>query len=298
MSSLRRFQSDPKNLLNTALNMYRSKRIKTAIVEGVCDRRFLNQWIKHGAQVRFDGYDGKPLVEKAFLASRNSPYCDYEFLVFFADVDFDAIAQTKLHDHPSFVYHVFCFEQKKVLFNDLESYLINTKALEKSLANLDIDPCGGDDLRDRLEKASRIVGAYRAADILLRRKQNLRSSILNGLEVLPFFKAREIAIDVAALEKALPNWSNYKEHTDELIEIARNLDRESPSLWSLSRGHDVTEMLSLHLVDLGHRGMTKEKIELMLRLACEFGEFEQSPIAKRAYSGGINWFAHSSAPHA
>ena len=292
MSSLRRFQTDPKTLLNTALSLYRSKRIKTAVVEGICDKRFLNQWITPGTELRFDGFDGKKLVELAFVNSRLKPYVDHEFMYFFADVDFDGVANKSLHDHPSFIYHVFCFDQRRVLFNDLETYLLNTTALEKVLANLDIEPEAAVGLRERLERASRNIGSFRAADSVVQRKLNLRSSILNGLELRAFFKDREIAIDTEALKKALPNWSNYREHVDELIDTAAKLDRESPTLWSLSRGHDATEMLALHLESRGHRGMSPEKIELMLRLACEFREFEQSPMAKRIKTTGAgDWFA-------
>lgn len=275
--------------------MYRSKRIKTAVVEGLCDKRFLNQWIAPGTQLRFDGFDGKSLVELAFVNSRLKPYVDHDFMYFFADVDFDGVAKKALHEHPSFIYHVFCFDQRRVLFNDLETYLLNTTALEKVLANLDIEPDAAAGLRERLERASRSIGSFRAADSVVQRKLNLRSSVLNGLEVRAFFKEREITIDAEALKKALPNWSNYKEHIDELIETAAKLDRESPTLWSLSRGHDATEMLALHLESRGHRGISTEKIELMLRLACEFTEFERSPMAKRINkSGAGSWFT----PHA
>ena len=109
-------------------------------------------------------------------------------------------------------------------------------------------------------------------------------SILNGLNINGFFNAREITIDEAALLRALPGWSNYREHTDDLIEAAKRIDRETPLNWALSRGHDLTEMLALHLEARGKRGITAEKIELMLRLACELSEFQSSPMGKRITS--------------
>ena len=291
MSSLRRFQSDPRTLLNTALNMYRSKRIKTAVVEGVCDKRFLNQWIVPGTHIRFDGFNGKKLVESSFLGSRSKPYSEADFMYFFADVDFDGISGVKIHDHPSFIYNAFCFDTGRTLFNDLECYLLNTTALEKILANLDIETGSAKDLRQRLEQASRDIGAFRAADILVRRANNLSSSVLNGLEVRAFFNEKEITVDLHALKKALPNWSNYKEYTNELIETAERLHRESPTPWSLSRGHDVTEMLALHLESRGSFALSKDKVELMLRLACEFSEFEKSPMAKKLSVDPHTWLA-------
>lgn len=288
MSSLRKFQKDPKHLLNSALNMFRSKKIRTAVVEGVCDKRFLSQWIPANAAIRFDGLDGKSLVDLAYKSSRLKPYSDYEFLYFFADVDFDVITKKPLHEHPTFIYNAFCFEENRLHYNDLETYLINTSAFEKVLVNLDIDVNESEGLRERLERASRVTGSLRAADIIVQQTNNLHSSVLNGLEIRTFFNSRDIAFNYDELLKALSRWSNYREHTDDLIEAAERLDRESPLGWSLSRGHDLTEMLSLHLECRGKKGMTAEKLELMLRLACELAEFQGSPMGRRlAASGGI-----------
>lgn len=286
MSSLRKFQKDPKVLLNYALSMYRSRRIRTAIVEGFCDKRFLGQWVPASAQIRFDGFDGKALVELAYINSRHKPYSDYEFLYFFADVDFDVIINKPLHDHPAFVYNAFCFDEKRLHYNDLETFLINTNAFEKMLVNLDIDAKEAMELRGNLEKASRVTGSLRAADPIIQRMNNLRSSVLNGIEIKAFFNPRDLTFNEPEMNKALPRWSNYPEHTDELIEVARRLDRESPAIWSLSRGHDLTEMLALHLEGRGTRGITAEKIELMLRLACEFTDFECSPMGRQLHGSG------------
>ncbi|MBK9440248.1 MAG: hypothetical protein IPN53_02645 [Comamonadaceae bacterium] len=281
VSSLRKYQKDPKFLLNNALTMFRSKQIRTAIVEGVCDKRFLSQWLPTGTAIRFDGLDGKPLVNLAYTNSKMKPYSDYEFLYFFADVDFDAIVKQPLVNHPSFIYNAFCFEENRLHYNDLETYLINTSAFEKVLVNLDIDANEADGLRERLERASRVTGSLRAADILVQRTNNLRSSVLNGLEIRAFFNSRDITFNETDLFNALPRWSNYREYTDDLIEMAKRLDRESPTGWTLSRGHDLTEMLALHLEHRGQRGMTAEKLELMLRLACELSAFQVSPMGRR-----------------
>lgn len=268
--------------------MFRSKKVRTAVVEGVCDKRFLSQWIPPNAAIRFDGLDGKPLVALTYKNSQLKPYSDYEFLYFFADVDFDVIAKEPLHRHPKFIYNAFCFKENRLHYNDLETYLINSSAFEKVLVNLDIDIKEAASLREKLERASRVTGSLRAADIIVRRSLNLRLSVLNGLEIRSFFNSRDIAFDQAELFKALPGWSNYREHTDDLVEAAKCLDRESPLRWSLSRGHDLTEMLALHLEHRGHRGVTAEKLELMLRLACELAEFQDSPMGKQlAAAGGM-----------
>lgn len=288
MSSLRKYQKDPIAILNNALQMYRSKEVRTTIVEGASDKRFLSQWIYTNTPIRFDGLNGKPLVDRVYIASQKNPYCDYDFLYFLADIDFDVITGRKLNSHPNFIYNSFCFTENRLHYNDLEAFLINTSALNKILVNLDIDTNEADSLRERLERASRITGSLRAADIIVQKEHDLRSSILNGLDIRAFFNPRDISFEKEELLKALPRWSNYREHTEDLIETADRLNRESPSIWSLSRGHDLTEMLSLHLEFRGHKGMSAEKLELMLRLACELSEFHRSPMGKQPSYLGIN----------
>ncbi|MFC0708089.1 hypothetical protein [Azorhizophilus paspali] len=267
--------------------MFRSKQIRTAIVEGVCDKRFLSQWVSAGAPIRFDGFDGKSLVNLAYTKSRMKPYSDFDFLCFFADIDFDVIVKQPLINHPCYIYNAFCFEEDRLYYNDLETYLINTTAFEKVLVNLDVDVNEADSLRKRLERASRVTGSLRAADILVQRANGLRLSVLNGLEIRSFFNSRDITFNEDELFKALPRWSNYREYTDDLIEVAKRLDRELPTDWSLSRGHDLTEMLALYLEHHGQRGMAAEKLELMLRLACERSEFQRSPMGRRLATLGI-----------
>jgi hypothetical protein len=281
VSSLRKFQKNPKHLLNTALTMFRSKKIQTAVVEGVCDKRFLSQWMSPENPLRFDGFDGKELVELAYADSKSKPYSAYDFLYFFADVDFDVLVQRGLNRAPTFFYNAFCFDENRLHYNDLETYLLNTKALEKVLVNFDIEAKEASSLRELLERGSRLIGSLRAADVIVKRANRLSSSVLNGLDIRALFNARDLSFNEAELFKALPNWSNYREHTDELIETAQRLNRESPTEWHLSRGHDVTEMLALHLEQRGNRGMTPEKVELLLRLACELDDFRNSPMGKQ-----------------
>lgn len=281
MSTLKKFQNDPNHLLNTAFNLYKSKRIRTAIVEGVCDKRFLMQWTRKDVAIRFDGLEGKSLVEEVFRRAQEEPFSTQDFLYYFADVDYDGIVSRKLHEHPKFIYNAFCDNEQKVIYNDLEIYLVNSSALEKMLSNLDVDPASADSLRTKLEQASRKIGALRASDEILRKRVGLRNSVLNGLEVHPFFDPASLSIDIKRLEESLPNWTNYRHHVDDLIETARNISRDSPAEWSLSRGHDVTEMLSLYMERIGHKGMRRERIELMLRLACEMRDYLESPMGRK-----------------
>lgn len=281
MSSLRKYKIEPKYLLNSALNLFRSKKIKTIVVEGVSDKKFLSQWEKRESPIRFDGLDGKRLVEKVYGESRSKPYIDYDFLYFFADVDYDAVAKLGLHIHPKFIYNAYCFNSENLIYNDLEIFLVNTSSLGKVLANHDISINEVDGIRERLELASRKIGAFRAADILLQKREGLTTSILNGIEVSEFFDPVKIDINVDFLKSRIPYWTSKKYLVQDLVEVAEKTNFGWPALWSLSRGHDVTEMIYLHLESKGFKGLNSSKIELMLRLACESNDYRCSPMGQK-----------------
>jgi hypothetical protein len=283
VSSLRQYQNNPKHLISTALQMFRSKQIQTAVVEGTSDRKFLSQWITDTTKIRFDGFNGKELVNNAFIEYNSSQNFKDDFLYFFADIDFDVITNNPLKKHHKFIYNAFCIQHQQALFNDLETFLLNTNAFNKVLVNLDMAINNTANLRGQLERASRTPGSLRAADIIIKKKNKLSSSVLNGLNIETFFDPVQIKFDKEELFKALSRWTNYPEYIDDLIDEAERLDRDFPTAWSLSRGHDLTEMLALHLNHLGHKGMNASKLELMLRLSCELTDFLDSPMGKQFF---------------
>lgn len=280
-STLKKYQVSPKNLLERAISFYRSKRIKTAVVEGVCDRRFLQQWTKRDALVRFDGFNGKDLVLNAYAGAQAGAFAKHDFLYFFSDIDFDEIAGEVIIEHPKYINNAYCSATKKTEYNDLEIFLVNTSAFEKILANHDIEMSEVDSIRSKLESASRLAGSFRAADILVTKKNKLRNSILNGLEPSAFYNAKTISLDKSAILEQMPLWSNKSVYLDELVDEADRIASSSVSPWSLSRGHDVTEFLALHLTARTSYKVTRDRLELMLRLACELEEYKSSPMGRK-----------------
>ncbi len=278
MSGLQRYQKDPKHLIRTAFQLFKSKKIRTVVIEGLSDKRFLQQWTKPTSSIRFDGMDGKKLVTDVHKAAQSSPYDKDRFLLYFADVDWDIIHSKSLIDCADFVYNAYCRNTKKVVYNDLECFLINTRALEKTMANLDLDTSSASEIREKIEYATRQIGAFRAADEIVRRKLGKSKSILNGIAPLEFFDASRIHIDIPKLIKCLPRWANYKEHVDDLIICANQLLVDYTAPWILSRGHDVTELLCEHFIAQGKENLRADKIEMMLRLGCEMSAFKESPI--------------------
>lgn len=283
MSRLRTAQSNPTNLLNTARMMYRSKGEQTIVVEGKTDKFFLQQWCKEGAKIRFDGMAGKDLVEKVYKESKHPNYSDVG-LYFFADVDFDTVAGIELISDPRFIYNAYCHNHSVVEYNDLEAFLVNNGALEKVLINHGIDRACASDIKRKLELASRYLGSLRAADIVIVKQMRLSSSILNGLEIEPFFDAQNLVFDQKAFEAQLPYWSNNRRYVDELLEEAEKINSANTKPWALSRGHDITEMLALHLAHVGSKGMRAERVESMLRMACELATFKASPMGRKLAS--------------
>lgn len=285
-SSLRKYQTNPKTLLETAINFYRSKKIKTAIVEGACDRRFIQQWCKTDAPLRFDGFDGKALVEQAYAGSQIGAFSKHDFLYFFSDIDYDAISGRPIIHNPRYINNAYCQAKRQAEYNDLEIFLVNTIALEKVLSNQDIEPSEANSIRDRLEQCSCLVGSFRAADITLSKRLGLNRSILNGLEPGTFFNSKSISVDYKSMIDQMPRWANYPHYIDDLIDEAEALRKRHVVKWSLSRGHDVTEFLSLYLVERGSRGLSRERLELMLRLACELTDYKSSAMGRQLLAAG------------
>lgn len=287
MRSLRSYKDNPQHILSTALSIFRSKNTKTIFVEGVCDKRFLSQWLHDETKIRFDVLDGKDLVIKTFKKYQEDTYRKYDNVFFIADVDYDIISNRKLLEHKNFIYNAYCPTTKTLFFNDLECFLINTSAFKKILINLDFDAASIESTTNKLEKASRIPGSLRAADEILQKEFGLSNSILNGFEIDAFFNGKNIAFNESELYTALPRWSNYDYHVDDLITKAEELRKAITSPWFLSRGHDITKMIELYLLDAGHKGYTSSKIELMLRLACDKQDFASSPMGNTFISSGF-----------
>lgn len=282
MSSLKKYASNPENILQSAIFQFRSGQCLTIIVEGYNDKRFLSQWINVDDKIRFDGFGGKEIIEKIFpkyLEAKKKIKDD--FAIFVVDIDFDSIISQSLYTNEILIYNVFCEEEKRVHYNDLEIFLVNTSSFEKLLENFDISKNNVAKYRQLLEKASRDIGKYRLADNILVREKNLSSSILNGIDLEVFFDPLNIEIDTEKLKASIPGWSNYKHYVSDLINKADLVNNENNLPWSLSRGHDVTEMISLHLKEKGFKTETRERIELNLRIGAESLEFKNSPMGKK-----------------
>lgn len=276
MSRSLRSRKNPANVINTAFHLYRSRGIRTWIVEGACDKRFFQKWIDID-KVRIDGFEGKGFVLDVCEASLKKPYSDSDFLSFFADIDYDVVSQFSIRSEERFYYHSYCRCNAISRYNDLESFLINSPAFTKFMIEIDQGLSSVDLWRDELERISRIFGSYRASDFVVVKDKCLASSVLDGLNVEDFLDARRGSVDQVALESTVRRKSPRKEYVEDLLECASRMREREPK-WALSRGHDITQILSLILEARLAIRLPPEAIERMLRLACDKGEFLSGPV--------------------
>lgn len=273
-SSLKKYQEKPSVLVGAAIQSFRSQGKKTIFVEGVNDKSFLQPWINKG--FRFDGFVGKEVVEgiaRYFKNDRISKkYIESSF--FLADIDYDLTTEIGT---VSGVQYFFISNNNEHIYNDLDIFIFNSKALKKLLSNLRLDLPHDeiDDLKDKIETASRIIGKYRAADYKMT-GGNEEKTILNGLNIIDFFDAISLAVDDEKIKASIQNWSTSLD-IDELVEAADNINSKHTAKWSLSRGHDVSLMLTEHLRQKYQKNFVSQQfVEERLRIGCELSELLQT----------------------
>jgi len=271
-----------KSTLSTARSMLKgAKPRKTIAVEGLADVRFFNQWFSENEKIRFVSLDGKPNVLRLHKDYLKSPLKSVKGMFFCVDIDWDLIHGKALPLKEDFLINSYCQIKNKFSFNDLESFLINSRALQKLIASYDLVIEDFNDFKMKIEVCSRKIGKYRAADDIIKNKFMLRNSVLNGASVDDFFDAENFEFNEKLFTENMPRWANYSEHIEDLVQEAEILDDANKELWSLSRGHDITTMLSLFIENKAKIKTSPEKIEKELRLSCEYADFLTSPMYEK-----------------
>lgn len=269
-SSLYPYQQRPAVIVDTAILNYRSKGKKTIIVEGINDKAFLGQWVKDN--IRFDGFCGKPLVENIARYRNKTMSCSAykNCFILIADVDYDLSSSVGII---SGIDYFVINDSSKNRYNDLEGFIFNSGALKKLFSSLriEIDSETIGSVRRKIESVTRVFGKYRAADYKLTNGSE-ESSILNGINISSFFDPVSLTVDDEAIKERIPEWSKSLD-VDELIVLANKIDGENTQMWSLSRGHDITEVLTEYLrSEHGKTFLSQDKTEEKLRLGCELNE--------------------------
>ena len=277
-----------KSALTTARSMLKgAKPRKTIAVEGLADVRFFNQWFSNNEKIRFVSLDGKPNVLRLHKDYLNSPLKAIKGMFFCVDIDWDLVHGKSLPLKEDFLINSYCQVKNKFSFNDLESFLINSSALQKLIASYDIVIDDFNDFKLKIEECSRAIGKYRAADDIVKNKFMLRNSVLNGAAVDDFFDGDNFAFNEKSFIESMPRWANYAEHIEDLVQEAEVLNSTNTDLWVLSRGHDITTMLAIYIEYKSKIKTSPEKIEKELRLSCEYADFSTSPMYEKMVSESL-----------
>ena len=76
----------------------------------------------------------------------------------------------------------------------------------------------------------------------------------------------------------LKHSSSYKNFVDELCLQADMLNNQYSSSWTLSRGHDVSELISIYLFVRFNIDLSAKEIEQYLRLSIDSIDFNSYPV--------------------
>lgn len=269
---------DPVYVYNLARQMFDSKEVRTIVVEGVSDKKYFGQWI---SKARIHVCNGKESVVKVYNYYKAHKEGVHDFMCFIVDVDFDVVLKKPLINDECFIYNSL---GQDVVFNDMEIFLVNTRALDKVFLNLglDFDFDEVNRIRLKMREASSFFGSFRVADCLVRREGEVSGSLLGEFKVDRYFDREGIFINHDLVNDGIRGHCR----SVDLVDKARCLRDGYKSSWSLSRGHDVTNMLSLYLRERIKKPPKSGDLEMMLRLACEERDFEGSPVGKRLRDKG------------
>lgn len=269
---------NPVYVYNLARQMFDSKEVRTIVVEGVSDKKYFGQWI---SKARIHVCNGKESVVKVYNHYKAHKEGGHDFMCFIVDVDFDVVLKNTLINDECFIYNSL---DQDAVFNDMEIFLVNTRALDKVFLNLglDFDFNEVNLIRLKMREASSVFGSFRVADCLVRRESGVGSSLLGEIKVDRYFDRGEIFVNHESVSDDIRDDCR----SADLIDKARCLRDSYRSSWSLSRGHDVTNMLSLFLSKRIKKCPKSSELEMMLRLACEGCDFEGSPVGKRLRDKG------------
>ncbi|WP_087547769.1 hypothetical protein [Acinetobacter sp. WCHA39] len=272
IQTLKEIAESSETSMNEAYGIYRSKTFdKFLFVEGLTDKKMLQNKGYDEEQYYYLGMLGKPLVLKSHeIFFENQYYKEIKKIAYIIDNDYDHITQTIITSKNLFIHSV-CNETFVHYYNDLEGFLVNSDSLVRFLRELGLNKSEINKLKNDVELESRRIGKYRAANEYLKKKKSLSltSTILFSFEIENFFDRKSFLFLEKDFESAVRGCSQYKNLVDELFQEAVNINLKFPNKWSLSRGHDISELISIYLFDKFDIDLNSEDIEQCLRLAID-----------------------------
>jgi len=270
---------DPKTFLNEAFGIFRSLTYKKFLfVEGFYDKKFLNKKGFNENEYYYLGMCGKPMVITSLYNFQKPPFNEIKKIAFLIDNDYDHVTENIIDSSNLFINSI-CNSTKNHFSNDIESYLVCSAALTDWLDEFGLTLAQINLLKDEVERESRRIGKYRAANEFLKKSKSLpeKATILFKIDIEEFFDLKNFLFLEKNFESRVRYCSNYKELVDELFVLSNTLDHRFSKKWQLSRGHDITELISIYLDTKYSISLSAEEIEQYLRLSVDTSELKTNP---------------------
>lgn len=281
--TLRDIAEVSENILDEALMVYGTNKDKKFIfVEGSYDRKFLIGRGYSEDKYYYLGMTGKENVISGYKNYiRDSNYLKLQEIIFLVDLDYDHVTENIIVDE-KIKYFSYCNYLHSHQYNDVEGYLINSSAFYKLCLDFNIEH-EINKIKRLIELESRRIGKYRAANEFLKNKFNLnrKDSIISKFEIEDFWDSRNFLFLERSFQSFQKYSSSHPEYIDELFAEAERIDHKFSSLWALSRGHDITELLSLYLHDKNIVDLKASELEQILRIGVESNDFDCSIIGNK-----------------
>jgi len=265
MKKLRDYQNHIAGINERARMINSSNQKITIIVEGESDKIFFEQWLNdQNARIHF--VEGKDYVYEVW---ENSLKRNFNSIICIVDIDYDKYLPVNKIFNDRFIYISLSKPNDKnsIECNDLESALIKSEALKKLCLNkfpsMFIRKNANlsnyiNSLRTNLVNSAALLGSYRLIN-------QIQYNIC-GQVYFESFKVDEIFFDPRNNEIKLDQFKKYIEskicgdyQKEDLHGKAEKIYNESTNPWELARGHDMSEMLSIHLSYLNEKFSTRSK---------------------------------------
>lgn len=270
--SLRSVSEDCQTILDEAYGVFKSQTYKKFLfVEGVSDKKFLRNKGFDEENYFYLGMDGKPLVLSGLDKYESSNiYKKIEKIAFLIDNDYDHVLdEIKINDN--IFTHSICKKSNEHYLNDLEVYLVNSDSLFFWLEEFNLSRDQILDLKKNVEVESQRIGKYRAANELFKKNRMLdeKSTILFDFKIEDFIDTKNFLFLDRLFESRLKFCSHHKEYVEELCLLANDINSKYSQPWALSRGHDVTELISIYLFFKHDIDLNVKQVERYLRLSID-----------------------------
>lgn len=259
---------------------------KIIIVEGPSDI----SWIKSSCVSNM--YDVRDVAGKDRVLEYAMNSDNEEHACFIIDLDLDYFKNTHQHSNPKIVYNCRPLETN-LHFNDIEIFQFNSPVFDAIIYDVDKyqDENFIEDIRQKLEKASRAYGIFYVAYELLDTRVK-KQSFLDTFDPIStkYFKRRSLEFSSNAFEDEVDRWLTAThpkkfQFASQVIQYAYELDAKHPQSWVFSRGHTAVSMFTEYMMcnypsyfNAEHK-YAKDDIERLLRKIGP-NDIKKLPLAK------------------